>query len=166
PGGVLGVSFYAGNSGQGQKDLDGSTITASTTVFSVHGEYAWNSVELRALYAYNSIDEADKVSRLAGRTIGSSMNGYYAVVGYDVIPLLSPGSVHSLAPFIQYQRFNTHASVAAGYTANRAFDRTILTAGLSYKPHPNVAMKFDYSDNKNGANTGVNQWNLAVNYLF
>ncbi|MBI3578774.1 MAG: inverse autotransporter beta domain-containing protein [Ignavibacteriales bacterium] len=103
---------------------------------------------------------------MTGETIGSSLNGFYAVAGYDVLPMILPGTTHYLAPFIQYEQLNTQASVASGYTANKATDRSTLTFGLSYKPHPNVAFKFDYRDNKNEAGTGLNQWNVAVNYLF
>ncbi|HEX9614955.1 MAG TPA: hypothetical protein VGA55_05595, partial [Bacteroidota bacterium] len=164
-GGVIGGSFYYGNSGQGQSDSLG-TIKAATVLWSFHGEYAWNSLELRALIAGVSVDESDRVSALSGKTIGSEMNGWYVVAGYDLLPLLSPGSLHSLSPFVQYESLNTHASTATGFTANKAFDRIILTVGLSYKPHPNIAFKVDYQDLKNAAGTGINQWNAAVNYLF
>lgn len=161
----LGVSFYTGNSGQGAKDSLGD-ISASTTLFSIHGEYAWRGLELRGLYAATSVGEAGRVSKLANSTVGSKMDGWYVVAGYDVVPLVSPGSEHYLAPFVQYEKFNTQKEVDAGFTASNANNRSILTVGLTYKPHPNVAFKFDYRDNKNEAGTGLNQWNLAVNYLY
>ncbi len=165
PGGVFAASFYVGNSGQGARDSIGR-IKAMTTIWSVHAEYAWKGLEMRALYAGVTLDEAGRVSKLAGKTVGSRMNGWYAVAGYDLIPLIAPGSEHSLAPFVQIEQLNTQAEVAAGYTANKANDRTILAVGLTYKPHPNVAFKVDFRDNRNNASTGVDQWNLAVNYLF
>jgi hypothetical protein len=165
PGAVLGASFYTGNSGQGATDAFGD-ISASTTLFALHGEYAWKGFEARAVYASTSLEQAGRVSALAGSTVGSKMEGWYIVGGYDVIPLLLPGSEHSLAPFIQYEKINTQKEVASGFTANPANDRSILTVGLNYKPHPNVAFKFDYRDNKNAAGTGLNQWNLALAYLY
>lgn len=164
-GGTLGASFYLGNSGQGAADASGD-VNAFTSVWSLHGEYAWQGLELCALYAQTSIDQADRVSVLTGEAIGSSAKGFYVVAGYDVLPMILPGTSHYLAPFIQYEQLNTQASVASGYAANKATDRSTLTFGFSYKPHPNVAFKFDYRDNKNEAGTGLNQWNLAVNYLF
>lgn len=161
----IGASFYIGNSGQGTTDSLG-VIDANTTLVSVHGEYVWQGLELRALYAQVSLDDAGRVSKLAKKTIGSRMNGRYVVAGYDLMPLLSAGSTHYLAPFIQYEQLNTHAEVPGGFTASKAFDRSSLTIGVTYKPHPNVAYKFDYRDNKNEAKTGVPQWNLALNYLF
>jgi hypothetical protein len=165
PGTIVGASFYRGNSGQGATDSLG-TIDAATTLVSVHGEFAWKGLEMRVLYAQATLDEAGRVSRLVKRTIGSKMNGWYVVAGYDIVPLLSPGSDQYLAPFIQYEQLNTHAEVASGFVANKAFDRSTLTVGLTYKPYPTVAFKFDYRDNKTAAATGIPQWNLALNYLF
>lgn len=165
PGGVIGGSVYVGNSGQGQTDSLGA-IGAATKLWSVHAEYAWNALELRALIAGVTVEDAGRVSVLSGKAIGSEMNGWYVVAGYDLMPLLAPGSSHSLAPFVQYESLNTHGAVAPGFTANKAHDRTALSFGVSYKPHPNVAFKVDYQDVKNAAGTGVNQWNAAVNYLY
>lgn len=165
PGSTLGGSFYYGKSGQGAKDSQG-TIDALTTLLSVHGEYAWKGFEFRGLYAKVDLDEADRVSKLAGKTVGSSMYGWYLSAGYDIIPRIVPGSSHYLAPYIQYERFNTHATVAAGYSPNPNYDQTVIVYGLSYKPHPNIAFKLDYWNNQNAARTGISQWNVALNYLF
>lgn len=165
PGTTIGGSFYVGNSGQSAKDSLG-TIKAATSIISGHVEIAYKGFEFRALAAQTNLDDAGRVSMLARKTIASKTYGWYVVGGYDLIPLFAPGSEHSLSPFIQYERVNTHSSVATGYMANPAFDRTIVTYGLHYKPHPNVAFKFDYNQMKNKANTGINQWNLAVAYLY
>lgn len=162
---LFGASFYFGNSGQGAKDSLG-TISAATTLLSAHAEFAWKGLEARALYAFATIDQAGRVSKLAGKTIGSEMNGYYFTIGYDVIPHFLPGSEHALIPFVFYESYDTHAAVAEGFTRNIAYDRTTLAFGLSYKPHPNVAFKIDYRDNSNEAKTGNDQWNVAVNYLY
>lgn len=164
-GAIFGVSFYQGNSGQSTKDSLG-TISAATTILSAHTEFAWKGLEARALYAMSTVDQAGRVSKLAGKTVGSEMNGYYVSIGYDIIPHIVPGSEHALLPFVFYETYNTHAAVAAGFVQNKALDRATTAIGVSYKPHPNVAFKIDYRDNSNKANTGNDQWNVAVNYLF
>jgi len=161
PGSTLGASFYAGNSGQGRPDT-----TVRTVLFSLHGEYAWEGFELRALYAKANIGQADRASALSGETVGSKLDGWYVVGGYDLMPFLVPGSVQYLAPFIQYEHLNTQAAVPSGFTADKSNDRTVLALGLSYKPHPNIAFKLDYRKNTTAAKTGLNQWNIAVDYLF
>lgn len=162
---TLGVSFYTGNSGQEKQDSLGK-ISAATTILSAHAEFAWQGLEARALYAMTTVDQAGRVSKRAGKTVGSEMNGYYASIGYDIIPHLMPGCEHALIPFVFYEAYNTQAAVESGFTANKANDRTTLAIGVSYKPHSNVAFKIDYRDNANKAKTGNDQWNVAVNYLF
>ncbi len=165
PGTVLAGSFYFGNSGQGAKDSLGE-LSAATSIVSAHAEFAWKGLEARVLFAYATVNDAGRVSKLAGKTIGSEMAGYYGSVGYDIIPHILPGSEHALIPFFFFETYDTHAAVAPGFVRNNANNRTTMAAGLSYKPHPNVAFKIDYRDNSNKANTGNDQWNMAVNYLF
>jgi hypothetical protein len=165
PGTVIAASVFTGNSGQGATDSLG-TISAATTVVSAHAEFAWKGLEARALVAQTTIDDAGRLSMLNGKTIGSRLFGWYFTAGYDLIPLFVPGSEHALLPYVQYEMFNTQEEVDNGFMADPANDRSILTVGLMYKPHPNVAFKADYRDNKNEAGTAIDQWNLAVNYLF
>lgn len=165
PGTIIGGSFYYGNSGQGAKDSLG-TITAATSILSAHVEFAYKGFELRALAAQTHLDQAGRVSVLAKKTVASKTNGWYVIGGYDLMPFLRPGSEQALIPFIQYEKLNTHASVEAGFAANPANSRSALTLGVNYKPHPNVAFKFDYSNMKNKAGTAIDQWNVAVAYLY
>lgn len=164
-GAVLGASFFTGNSNQSVVDSLKS-FAPTTTILSAHAEVEWRGLEGRALFATISVSDAARASRLTGKTIGSRMMGYYGVIGYDVLPLLAKGSSHYLAPFVQYENFNTHADVPTGYTKNRSVDRSIKTIGVSYKPHPHIAFKADYRWNANKAGTENDQWNVALNYLF
>jgi len=86
--------------------------------------------------------------------------------GYDIVPLLFNSSQHALAPFVQFEQVDTQAEVPATFARNRANQRTNWTYGLVYKPHPNVAFKIDYLNRDNEANTALDQFNIAVNYLF
>ena len=42
----------------------------------------------------------------------------------------------------------------------------MTTLGVSYKPILNVALKIDYNWIKNDARTGVNQFNIALGFMF
>ncbi len=164
-GAVIGASFYTGQSGQTTRDASGS-LDVATRIVAVHGEYAWKGLEARALFAQATIGDTDSLSVLNGETIGKKQNGWYVVAGYDLMPLISTTSTHYLAPFIQYETLNTHAAVSKGLSKDKSFDRSTLTAGITYKPHPNVAFKWDFRNNADKNKTGLDQWNLAVNYIF
>ncbi|MFQ5706210.1 MAG: hypothetical protein ACE5HO_02105 [bacterium] len=166
----IGGSFYVGNSGQDLVDDAGKKIGARLSLFSLHLLFAQKGLELRGFYAQSNIADVTRLNRTLGLTgsnaIGGRQRGYYLTVAYDVLPRIFPRATHYLAPFIQIEKFNTQDSVPTGFAQDPARNRTFLTVGLTYKPHPNIAFKFDYINRDNNANTEVDQFNLAVNYLF
>ena len=105
--------------------------------------------------AFNGLTGSDSVGR---RFVGS-----YVEAGYDVI--FGRGSA-SLVPFARWERFDTQDEVPRGFDADPANDVRIGTFGLQYRPIPQVVLKADYQDVRNEARTGVNQFNLALGWLF
>ncbi|MCG3120030.1 MAG: hypothetical protein ALAOOOJD_02594 [bacterium] len=166
----LGASFYTGNSGQGMKNAAGNEIGGRVTLWSVHGILVRRGLELRGLLAQSTIGDVDSLNRIlkftGSSSIGKKQNGFYLTVAYDVLPFFAKGKTSALLPFVQYEKLDSQSGVPAGYTAHAANERTNLTYGLTFKPHPNVAFKFDYVNRRNAATTATNQFNLAVNYLF
>jgi hypothetical protein len=77
-----------------------------------------------------------------------------------------PTSQAAIYPFIQYEKLNTQKEVPAGFSLDPSKERTNVTYGMSYKPHPNVAFKLDWLNRDNEAGNAVNQFNLAVTYLY
>lgn len=170
PGLDVGGSFYVGNSGQDLVDAAGNDIDARVSLFAIHLMFARRGFELRGLYAQSNIREVDSLNDVLGftgnKSVGEKQYGYYVTVAYDIMPVLLKGTSHYLAPFVQFEKFNTQADVPNTFSKNPARDRTNLTIGLTYKPHPNVAFKVDYINRHNDADSAVDQFNLAVNYLF
>ena len=166
----VGASFFVGNTGQTLVDSAGSAINAGLTLFAIHAIYARNGLEVRGLYAHSSLNDVGRLNRTLGfsgnKSIGETQSGYYINAAYDVLSLFTKGTIQYLAPFIQYEKFNTQDDVPTGFSKNPALDRTNITLGLTYKPIQNVAFKIDYINRDNDANTAVDQFNLAVTYLF
>ncbi|MCI0692937.1 hypothetical protein L0337_13150 [candidate division KSB1 bacterium] len=166
----LGASFYSGNSGQGLKDAAGNEIGGRVTILAAHGIFARHGLELRGLFAQSTIGEVEKLNAalsLSGAgSIGEKQNGFYLAAAYDVLPLFIKGTQSALLPFVQYEKLNTQLEVPSGFAANPATERTNLSYGIGFKPHPNVAFKLDYLNRRNEAKTAVDQFNVAVNYLF
>ena len=166
----LGVSFYTGNSGQGLKNAAGNEIGGRVTLWALHGIFAQRGLELRGLFAQSAIGDTDSLNRVlkfsGSGAIGKKQTGFYLTAAYDILPLLVQGKTSALLPFVQYEKLNTQSTVDSRFTANAANERTNLTYGLVFKPHPNVAFKLDYLDRRNAARTAINQFNVAMNYLF
>lgn len=165
-----GVSGFTGGAAQGDTTIAGERFTGRTSLWEAHGEYRGSGLSLRALYARGTIDEAERFNERNGFTgnasIGSSLLGWYGEAGYDVLRLLAPGSEWNLTPYLRYEQYDTQAEVPAGYVRNPANERTVLTAGAALFPHPQVALKADWQWRTNEAETGVDQFNVALGYLF
>ena len=164
---MVGGSVYVGQADQ-------SLIAASVPVslWEGHLKAEYRGAELRALYAEGRVGNADSVNIANGYTnaaktsVGSKLFGGYVEGAYDVMTLVKNSKGHSLSPFVRYERYDTQARTPSAFAKNPANSRVEYTAGLTYKPIPQVAVKADHQWLLNQARTGVNQWNLGLAYIF
>ena len=167
PGLRVGASAYLGETAQ-NRVLDGEEVGGGVLIWDVHADYRVQGWVLRGLVAGAHVSDVAEMNELNGLTgsngIGSEMLGWYGEVGYDV--LRSVDTTHELTPYLRYERANTQREVASGFTANPANDVTAFSAGLAWKPVPQVVWKLDWSDVSNQASTGVDQLNLQIGWLF
>jgi hypothetical protein len=170
----VGGSAYLGGSGQNMASSlpGGGTIGARTLIWEGHVQYQARGVHLRGLFAQGDLDDAEALNEALGLTgtasLGSRLVGWYAELGYDV--LRGTGAGHQLIPYARYEALNTQHEVPGGsagpYAANPANDRQIVTFGAGWKPLPNVVLKGEYQLQRNEADTGVDQVNVQLGYLF
>ncbi|GMV05030.1 MAG: hypothetical protein AMXMBFR53_13100 [Gemmatimonadota bacterium] len=167
PGLLVGASIYSGPTGQG-RELDGRPVKGGLLVWDLHADFKARGWDLRAVVAGASVGDAAELSELNGLTgargIGEEMLGWYAEAGYDVLG--ATGSLHQLLPYVRYERANTQRSVPTGFTADPANDLSVLSVGAAWKPVPQVVAKLGYQVHENAANTGLNQWNVQLGWLF
>jgi hypothetical protein len=92
------------------------------------------------------------------------MRGYYFEPAVHVMPRRTRNDV---ILFARYENYNTQRRMAAGYAPLPQFMRSSWVTGVTYKPNPDVALKFDYSFNRsqssvvrppNGINLGIGWW--------
>lgn len=164
---MVGGSFYAG---QADQSLIVNSVPVSMWEGHLKAEY--RGAELRALYAEGRVGNADLVNITNGYTnaartsVGSKLFGGYVEGAYDVLSLRKDDKGQYLAPFFRYERYDTQARTPSAFAKNPANSRVEYTAGLTYKPIPQVAVKADYQWMRNQARTGVNQWNMGLAYIF
>jgi hypothetical protein len=166
PGLLLGTSFWWGNSGQ-DETFAGETPSVTTTIFDAHLQYHYRQLELRALAIWSSIDDTELLNQELGEVIGEEQFGWYGEMAYNILPHIAPETTHYLAPFFRYEAFDTHAEVADGFASDPARDKTVYTAGLTYKPIPQVAFKLDYRNIDNdGSTEDADEINFGMGYAF
>ncbi len=169
PGLLAGASFFTGESG---KDLSvaGQSFGARTTTWDLHADWRFRGLWLRGVWVRVTVDDAALLNRSLGLTgnksIGATQEGYYLSLGYEVLSRFVPGTSMALTPFVRYERTDTQKEVPEGWTRDGSNDKKAWTVGLDFKPIPQLALKVDWQDYSDAANTGVSQWNVALAYLF
>lgn len=169
PGLLVGGSFYTGGSGQGLAGPGGGELKVDTTIYEGHLEWKYRGFELRALAVRSELDDVAALNQALGLTgddgVGEEQEGYYVQLGYDLFSRFPKGEM-SLIPYVRFEDFDTQAGVPAGFLRNPARDVESLTLGLAFKPLDQVIVKADYQDYDNGAGTALDQFNVAIGYLF
>ena len=167
PGLQVGGSVFWGNTGQDQT-FAGKKIDANFTLFEFHGQYQYRGLQLRALFAQGHIGDADVLSAALGANgpISSRIVGGYVEAGYDILPLLFPGTEMSLSPFVRFERLDTQADVPSGFIPDRSRDVTVINLGLSFKPIPNVVIKADYRNLDAAAGQIADEFNIGFGFIF
>lgn len=164
---TVGGSAYYGETAH-DRELDGQEIGGAALIWEGHLAYKARGWDVRALVAGAQLDEVEALNQLKGLTddgsIGESMLGWYVQAGYDV--LRSTSSRHQLLPYARFERVDTQRSVPVGYAVDLSNDVTVLSVGMAWKPIPNTVLKADYQFHGNQAETGVDQFNIALGYLF
>lgn len=167
---TLGGSVYYGGSGQGNEDplAPGESIDAATFIGEAHAQYRARGFDLRGLYAASTVDDVASLNAAKGLTgaasIGERLSGWYVQAGYDVLRFAQ--TEVQLLPYVRYERLNTQDEVPDGFSENPANDLTVVSIGAQVLPIPNLVLKADYQVRSNEADTGVDQFNVALGYLF
>lgn len=169
PGLLVGGSLYSGRAGQGLTDPeDGRPIGVRTTLYEGHLEWRAHGFQLRALGVRARLADVaalDRALGLAGEeSVGKALDGWYVGAGYDVLSRRSGGA--SLVPFARWESLDTQAEVPAGFARDPANRRRILTLGLAFKPIDQIVLKADWQNVSNDARTGVDQFSVALGYIF
>lgn len=172
---TAGASYYNGDSGQ---ELD---VSANTRILEAHVDYRSRGVEFQALYTRAELDDAAALSRIVEgknddgsakvdsdiNAIGSAMSGWYVQLGYDLLALKGDGQdERSFTPFIRFSQYNTQDSIPDGFKRSGAVDVEVTTIGVNFKPIDEIVFKADMQLYDNAAGSGVDQFNLAVGYVF
>ena len=166
---LVGGSVVRGDTGNGIQFGD-SKPSVTMTMWELHAQYQYRGLHLRALYVRNTIDDTEILSVAKGDEYGISevQWGWYGEIAYDILPAFDPNTRMGLVPFVRYERFNTQEDVPAGFPTDETRNRTVVTAGVNFFPHPNVVFKIDYRqfDSKGGELPELNDLNIGVGFAF
>lgn len=168
PGVLFGGGVFTGNTGQnGASNAALKGVSARLTLWDMHAKYFRGNWDLQALYARGTLGDAAQISDALVAASGNpaliapkTFDGWYAQAAYHV---WKRGDM-SMTPFIRYEKFNTQKTVADGFTPDPVNDERVITAGLSFKLHPQVVIKADYQ--KFRTDSTKDRFNLGLGYMF
>jgi len=167
PGLKIGAAGYYGGSANGDPRIGTGTFSAPVAMLAADARFDTGPWAFRAEATWTSLGKAAAINAAFGEDVGSRMTGWYGEGAYNLLHLLRPGSTAQLNGFVRYEHLNTQSAVPAGTTRDQAFARRITTAGLTWKPISNVAIKGDYQFRRNGAKTDQDDIvRLGIGYQF
>ncbi len=125
---------------------DSSSIGIS--MIGLDARYQYHGFEMRGQYYYAALSNTDQYNTFTAAVdgtpndLGSAMTGFYAEAGYNVLKLFS-NTDKKLVPFVRYSNYNTHAAVEDPIEQNEAYNRSILTTGLTLQLSKGAVLKTD-----------------------
>ena len=72
----------------------------------------------------------------------------------------------SLEPFFRFEHVDTQQVIASGFIADENQDFDVYVAGLSYKPIPQVVVKFDYRKFDPQAGKIADEVQASIGFVF
>lgn len=174
PGWLLGAGVFTGNTGQKGNGENPSPFLqgkdARLTLWDVHGRYSIGDLDLQALYARGTLGDTLAINQAFDGGVGvdpasggAAPKSFYGWYGQAAYHLWKSGDM-SLSPFVRYERYNTQASVDAGYSADPNNNEKLWTVGANFNLSPEVVFKADWQ-NYQTDNT-KDRFNLGVGYMF
>lgn len=177
----IGLSSYFGETQSTlydgvDKHDNASVATADSSVVGVSmlgldTRYNFKGLQLRGQFYYSSLSNSAQYNTFTADSngtlndLGSSMIGYYAEIGYNV--LRSVKTEKQLVPFVRYEFLNTHNSVESNISKNAGYEKTAITTGLTLKLTKGAVAKADMQFVKSGNDDKyAKTLNLGVGVMF
>lgn len=177
----LGLSGYFGNTQSTlyngiEKDNADAVARADSSVVGISmigldARYNVKGVMVRGQLNYANISNTEQYNFISNpddkvNDLGSALFGYYVEAGYNVFQSASNIKTQ-LIPFIRYSEVNNHHKTEAEITQNDAYNRTIVTTGLGWKPTPGAILKADVQFvNTKASESGSTVFNAGVGIWF
>jgi uncharacterized small protein (DUF1192 family) len=153
----IGGSFYKGEA----SSL--SNVDIEINIAELHGTLKKNAWVFKFLYTMIDFSNAKEWNITATNDIPNSMDGYYLEMAYDIE--CSKAAV--LSAFIRYEAYDLTKDVHATFGSRvKSRDRDNTIIGFAYRPIDRLVFKADYTLKSRGDNTGINEFNLGMGFVY
>ena len=172
-----------------ERKVDASTYLLSSYVRHEIGDWSFMGLasygETRGT---RDLFELTSQNNQNGEILGNKVFGYYAEVGYDILPVLGlnkrkakgksdnfliKANEMKLPVFVRYERLDTHAGVSNIFNNSDLLrsDLNVVTIGANFNPRRSIVIKANYQirDNDQPLFTGDfegNRFEIGVGFIF
>lgn len=133
--------------------------------------YTLKGLQLRCQFYYSGLTNSEQYNVFTAdgdgtlNDVGSSMVGYYAEAGYNV--LRNVKTEMQLRPFVRYEFLNTHNSVKSNISKNLKYQKTAITTGLTLTLTQGAVLKADMQFVKDASiNKYAKTFNAGIGVMF
>jgi hypothetical protein len=173
----FGMSYYFANADQGAAELGGNIpvhlleadLRLQTRGAELRAEIA--SVWIGGIHRLNAaLQAAAPFGEPPDGPVAHQLLGGYVEVGYNVLHRLHLKLGTQLVPFLRYEHVDTQYSLPMDLARAPGNQRDVLTVGLTFRPIPEVALKFDYqhfwTDADMAADASIDSYNAGLAFMF
>ena len=173
----VGISSYYGNSNDNRPKPDLKGVGGYVTTVDLHANLNFKVFKLRGMLLYGHLQNSEKISE-ANRNLSNNLNekrtpvgsdilGFFLETGYDVFNLTKIKN-KQLYVFGRYDFYDTMYGVSPEIFKNPRWERSEVTFGINYFPHPDVVVKSHYAVRSLGLLTDnkENTFLLGVGFTF
>jgi len=155
------------------KNNDNALSTADSSIINIvmmgfDARYRYKNIFARGEFIYSSNKNTGAYNTFTGKDLGSVLMGYYLEFGYNFWGLIAKNNKHNFIPYIRYEYYNTQKKVFSQSIYNPVFNRTSITAGISFKIVEGAVFKADYQLFSNASDQfgNVNMLNIGIGIWF
>ena len=141
-------------------------IDMDLNIIELHAQYKKRGFGVRFLYTQVDFANASEWNEIAqaSHLVPEQMGGYYLEFEYDLEA--SKGTVYT--PFVRFENYDLNKVVDEDTFGekNKSLDRSNFVLGVAYKPLDRMVFKADYAYKSNGDESGVNEFNLGMGFVY
>ncbi len=152
-------------------DSNGGRL-GSVSILSPHLWWQYAGFDVRFVGAYTTVDNSERITQAVRTSTGDPtyvfpkrMQGFYFQVAYNVLRFFD--TEQELFIFGKVEDVQRYAEVPSGETRPDGGNLKILNFGVSYRPHPLVALKADYArEDYSGNRQDMDVYSAAITWMF
>lgn len=174
----IGAGFYycrnTGSNADKSQTYDGIG-TFPVRIYNLEAEYRHRCFEVRANGLWGNLTNSDVMSKkntmLSNKSpysritpIAHKAVAYGGEAGLNLRTIVNDERMPCLIPFVRYEYYNAQQDVLAPYNADDRLKTSLWTAGINYRPLPQLVIKADYTSRRigDGKYNSENEFALAV----